>query len=299
MFKTSPPDGARASSKRMMNTFVMLFEVFCRRKLGLGGNTLGRTSRNPMHDSTYSSSAAPCRFLDSLDSRNHRSDSSSGPLRGFHFILCCGNGNLESLLQSSRGNAPQRHSHAVRTDFSFRLSLFFCGRELALLCSLGEFQLACHSGQTLLGDLCSRQRRQTNRFLASQLAFLRRTTPVTGSRCRRLLFRDRLPVCWADAQQTRHPRQAFRLPGLARRPAQFLRSLNCRRQIRAPVRPVPADGKMATPVPRDSCTLFCEAPILAKIRGPAPNRARGVVCRGGNGLAFKLFSAGTNRAWTK
>src|SRR6266481_8359190 len=44
---------------------------------------------------------------------------------------------------------------------------------------------------------------------------------------------------------------------------------------------------MATPVPRESCTLFCEAPILAKIRGPAPNRARGVVRRSGASLACK------------
>lgn len=54
----------------------------------------------------------------------------------------------------------------------------------------------------------------------------------------------------------------------------------------------PADGKIATPVPRDSCTPFCEAPILTKIRGPASNRLRGVVCRGGQVWPVKLSNQG-------
>lgn len=53
--------------------------------------------------------------------------------------------------------------------------------------------------------------------------------------------------------------------------------------------PILADGKMATPVPRDSCALFCYAAILAKIRVPVANRVRGAVFRGRDRLARKTL----------
>ncbi len=129
-------------------------------------SALGRTETIPAHGTSI---AAACRLLDSLYRRNHRSDSSRRPLRGLHFLFCGRNGNLESLLQSSCGNASQRNAHSVRTDFSFHLPLLLRGRELALLCSLGEFQLACNSGKALLGHLCSRQP-QANQSISGEPA---------------------------------------------------------------------------------------------------------------------------------
>ena len=161
---------------------------------------LGRTSANLVHGSFCTSTASACRLLDSLHRRNHRPDSSRGSVRGLRFFFRCGNGNLKSILQSSRGNASQRDAHSVRTNFSFRLPLLLRGRKLAVLRAIGEFRLARNSRKALLRHLCGRQHRQTNRFLASQLAFLRRTAPGIGARCGRILFRDRLPLCWLDAQ---------------------------------------------------------------------------------------------------
>jgi hypothetical protein len=157
------------------------------------------------------------------------------------------------------------------------LCVCFFAAESWLYFALSESSHWCAT----LGVVCSRRRRQARGLLASESAFLRRP-PISARPCpRRLLFRLRLPLRRPDTRQARHPRHAFRLSGPARKQPQFICSLKARCRSRPPVRTVPAYGKMATPVPRESCTPFCEAPILAKIRGPAPDRARGVVFRGG------------------
>src|SRR5579859_715721 len=116
-----------------------------------------------------------------------------------------------------------------------------------------------------------------------------------GLRSYQLLFLDRKVLCCPDAHQARSSR--YRVRRLV------LREGVCNSVFRCGAPPfrttLPADGKIATPVPRDSCTSFCEAPILTKIRGPASNRARGVVFRRGDSLASKTLKLGINRAWMK
>src|SRR5580692_13195437 len=102
----------------------------------------GTTNGNCARQSFRASPVTARRLLDSFHRRNHRPDSSRGPVCSFRLFFCRCDGNLESFFQSSRGNASQRNAHSVRTHFSFRLSLFFCGRELAVLCAFGEFRLA-------------------------------------------------------------------------------------------------------------------------------------------------------------
>jgi hypothetical protein len=102
----------------------------------------------------------------------------------------------------ARERVLTRRSHS-RGDFPLPLCMFFRSRKLAVLCSLGEFPLACNSGKALLGALCSRRRRQPRGFLVSQPVFLRRPPVRARPRLGRLLFRHRLSLCRPDTQQAR------------------------------------------------------------------------------------------------
>src|SRR5580704_12801337 len=183
---------------------VVRAQAACRNTSVLGAH-FGSAESNSVQRALPGPTADPRRILDPIHRRHHRSDSSGGAVRGLCFFSCCRDGNLESVLQSSCGNASQRDPHRVRTDFSCHLSLFLRGRKLAVLCTFRKLRVARNYGETLVRSLCSRRCRRAGGFLASQLAFLQRPSTSARPRLGRLLCRDRLPLCGPDPRQTRHP----------------------------------------------------------------------------------------------